>query len=118
MKNRTITKIISCVLCTAISMQVGLALTDEKVNAAESITVEGIYGGYYYHGELTLTAPDGYEMWCSHLPDEGYQDSVTIDQEIVGDSNVYFILRNKSDGTTQDVWLSSILSDALSDYGP
>ena len=118
MKYRNMTKIISCILCTAMSMQVVLALTDEDVNAAESITVEGIYGGFYYHGELTLTAPDGYEMWCSHLPDEGYQDSVTIDQEIVENSDVYFTLRNKSDGTTQTVWLYSVISDALSDYGP
>ena len=32
MKNRAITKIISCVLCAAISMQIGLALTVERVN--------------------------------------------------------------------------------------
>ena len=120
MKNRTITKIISCVLCTAISMQVGLALTDEKVNAAESITVEGIVGGMYYHGELTLTAPEGYEMECSHLPAEEYQDSLTIDQEIVGNSDVYFTLRNKSDGTTQQVWLSEVLPeyDLIVDNNP
>ena len=37
MKNRAITKIISSVLCAAITLQVGLALTVERVNAAGGV---------------------------------------------------------------------------------
>ena len=38
MKHRVISKIISCFLCTALTMQAGLALTVERVNAAGAVS--------------------------------------------------------------------------------
>ena len=44
-KTKTLTKMISCFLCTAITLQVGLTLTGEKVNAAGFIGLSSVGNG-------------------------------------------------------------------------
>ena len=86
MKNRTITKIVSCVLCTAISMQVGLALTDERVNADGRIS--------YIPPAITFSTDElatcnwyitngtsGYNVWSS---DTGTSDNLQFSAITVG----------------------------------
>ena len=61
-KTKFLTKIISCFLCTAITLQVGFALTGEKVNAAGgTISVSGS------EVDLKLSSPSSYYTYYFYI---------------------------------------------------
>ena len=92
-KTKFLTKIISCFLCTAITLQAGLALTGEKVNAAGgTISVSGSevdlklsspksnYTYYFYIQDSEAPEKGKYQIY-NRDPEEG-QDQYTYYQDI------------------------------------
>ena len=119
-KTKTLTKIISCFLCTAITLQVGLALTGEKVNAAggtlwvhgpEDSEVDLILSSpksnytYYFYVEASDQPEKGKYMIYNRDPESG-QDDYTYLQDIslisiYGDNgNAGLVIGKIDDGTT------------------
>ena len=85
------------------------------------VKCEGIYGGYYYHGELTFTPIEGYEIYCSHLPgdpddpSDGYHDSIVLDEDLVNNSDVFFNVRSieNPEDIVEEIWLVDLLPGDL-----
>ncbi len=89
-KTGIITKIISCFLCTAITLQAGLALTGERVNAAGgTISVSGS------EVDLKLSSPRSYYTYYFYIqdsedPDKGKYQIFNRDPEEGQDQYTYY----------------------------
>jgi hypothetical protein len=116
-KTKTLTKIISCFLCTAITLQVGLTLTGEKVNAAGgTISVSGSevdlklsspssYYTYYFYIQASDHPENGKYMMYNRDPESGQNDYTYLQDislvRIYGDNgNAGLVIGKIDDGTT------------------